>query len=150
MSESKKSFGWFKGIIAAIVGAVISFLATIGVIGKSDADIAKEKMNSWLDKSEVVYVQVTSVQDTIAEVKVLINDKKYLEAMAKLETIAGAAKETITTVNDLRQEIKEAVAAVKEKADEIKENVQSKVDEVKDAVQDVKDAAKTEEAPKAE
>lgn len=140
-NENKgKWFGWIKNIIAAVVGAVISCLATLGIIGPSDADIAKEKMNSWLDKSEVVYVQVTTVQETLAEVKALLADKKYLEALAKLETITDNAKETIAAVKELKEEIQEAIKAVKEHADEIKDNVQDKVDEIKDAVQDVKDA----------
>lgn len=143
--KEKKSFDWFKNIISAIVGALISFLATFGLIGKSDADLAKEKMNSWLNKSKVVYEQVASVQATIAEVKQLLADKKYLEALSKLDGITDNAKETIATVKELKAEIEAAVKAVKEQAETIKENAKDKIDEVKETVQDVKDAVKPED-----
>ncbi len=146
MSEEKekKSFGWFKNIIAAVVGAILSFLATFGIIGKTDADLAKEKMDSWLGKSETVYTQVVETQKVIAEVKQLLADKKYLEAIAKLETITDNAKETVAAIKEMKDEIQEAIKAIKEKAESVKEGAKDKVEEVKGAVNDVKEAAKAE------
>lgn len=139
-SKSAQWFGWVKNLIAAVVGAIISCAATIGIIGKSDADLAKEKMDSWLDKSETVYVQVVNVTDAVSEVKQLISDKKYLEALAKLEVIGTSTKESISAIKDLKEEIQEAIKTVKEQSGAIKENVQGKVDEIKEAVQGIKDA----------
>lgn len=138
--KTKKTFGWIKNVISAIAGAVISFAVTIGVVSTSDADIAKQKVEGWLNKTETVYVQVDTVNKTIAEVKQLIKDKKYLEALAKLDTIKDCAGTTITTVKELKEEIAEAVKAIaeeaKEKGEEIKENVQEGVESVKDAIND--------------
>ena len=146
MSEEKekKSFGWFKNIIAAVVGAILSFLATFGIIGKTDADLAKEKMDSWMGKSETVYTQVVETQKVITEVKQLLADKKYLEAIAKLDTITDNAKETVAAIKEMKDEIQEAIKAIKEKAESVKEGAKDKVEEVKGAVNDVKEAAKAE------
>ena len=136
MSEEKKTkwFSWAKNLVSAIVGAVISCAATIGVIGKSDADNAKQKVDAWLQKSETAYTQVVTVGETISEVKKLIEEKKYLEALGKLDTIKDNAVSTIATIKELKEEISEAVKAAKEKADEVKETVQSAAADVKEAV----------------
>lgn len=143
MSEeksAKKWYGWVKNIISAIVGAAISCAATLGFIGTDEADIAKQKVDGWMQKTDVVYVQVENVSNTIAEVKQLIADKKYLEALGKLDAIKDSASTTITAVKELREEIaaaaKEVAKDVKEKGDEIKETVKEAVDNVKEAVND--------------
>ena len=138
--KQKKTFGWIKNIISAVAGAVVAFAATIGIIGKSDAEIAKEKIDGWLNKTEVVYVQVESVGKTIAEVKALIADKKWTEALAKLDTIKTNATTTIETIKELREEITEAAKAlgeeIKEKGEEIKDVVEEGKEQIKDAVED--------------
>ena len=143
MSEEKKAkkwYGWAKNLISAIAGAVISCAATFGIIGTDDADVAKQKIDGWMEKTDVVYVQVETVSNTIAEIKQLIADKKYHEALDKLDTIKDSAATTITTVNELREEIaavaKEVGKEVKEKVDEVKETVKEAVDSVKDAAND--------------
>ncbi len=148
MSEEKKTnkwFGWAKNIVAAVAGAVISCAATIGIIKGDDADVAKQKIDGWLEKSETAYVQIVSVNDTIAEVKSLIEAKKYIEALGKLEDIKDNAIGTITTIKELKEEIQEALKVVseqaKEKADEVKESIEQGVKDVKEAI----DAKPTEE-----
>ena len=150
MSEEKKAkkwYGWAKNLISAIAGAVISCAATLGIIGTNDADVAKQKIDGWMEKTDVVYVQVETVSNTIAEVKQLIADKKYLEALGKLDTIKDSAATTITTVKELREEIasaaKEVGKEVKEKVDEVKETVKEAVDNVKDAAKDKPTAEST-------
>ncbi len=150
MSEeksAKKWYGWAKNLISAVVGAVISCAATIGIIGTDDADIAKQKVDGWMQKTDVVYVQVENVSNTIAEVKQLIADKKYLEALGKLDAIKDSAATTITTVKELREEIaaaaKTVAEEVKEKTDEIKETVKEAVDDVKEAAKDKPNAEAT-------
>ena len=142
--KSKKWYGWVKNIISAVAGAVISCAATIGIIGTNDADIAKQKIDGWMQKTDVVYVQVETVSATIAEVRQLIADKKYIEALGKLDDIKDGAMTTIQTVKELREEIAEAAKAVgdeaKEKIDDVKEKVKEVEESVKDGVQDVKDA----------
>jgi len=148
MSEEKKSakkwYGWAKNLISAVAGAVISCAATLGIIGTNDADVAKQKIDGWMQKTDVVYVQVESVSATIAEVKQLIADKKYIEALGKLDDIKDGAMTTIQTVKELRDEIAEAAKTVanevKEKTDEIKDKVDDVKDTIKDAVDGVKDA----------
>ena len=146
MSEEKKAkkwYGWAKNIISAIAGAVISCAATFGIIGTDDAEVAKQKIDSWMQKTDVVYAQVETVSNTIAEVKQLIADKKYLEALGKLDTIKDSAMTTVTTVKELRDEISEAAKAVadeaKEKVDEVKGKVDEVKDTIKDAINDVKE-----------
>lgn len=143
MSEEKKAkkwYGWAKNLISAIAGAVISCAATFGIIGTDDADVAKQKIDGWMEKTDVVYVQVETVNNTIAEIKQLIADKKYLEALDKLDTIKDSAATTVTTVKELREEIaavaKEVGKEIKEKVDEVKETVKEAVDSVKDATKD--------------
>ena len=143
MSEEKKArkwYGWAKNLISAIAGAVISCAATFGIIGTDDADVAKQKIDSWMEKTDVVYVQVETVGNTIAEIKQLIADKKYHEALDKLDTIKDSAATTVTTVKELREEIaavaKEVGNEVKEKVDEVKETVKEAVDSVKEAAKD--------------
>lgn len=146
MSEEKeekktnKWFGWAKNIVAAVAGAVISCAATIGIIKGDDADVAKQKINGWLEKSETAHVQIVSVNDTIAEVKSLIVEKKYIEALGKLEDIKDSAIGTVTTIKELKEEIQEALKVVseqaKEKVDEVKETVNTGVEEIKDAIKD--------------
>ena len=143
MSEEKKTkkwYGWAKNLISAIAGAVISCAATFGIIGTDDADVAKQKIDGWMEKTDVVYAQVETVGNTIAEIKQLIADKKYHEALDKLDTIKDSAATTVTTVNELREEIaavaKEVGKEVKEKVDEVKETVKDAVDSVKDAAKD--------------
>lgn len=148
MSEEKKSkkwYGWAKNLISAVAGAIISCAATLGIIGSDDADVAKQKIDGWMQKTDVVYVQVENVSATIAEVKQLIADKKYIEALGKLDDIRDGATTTIQTVKELRDEIAEAAKTVAEgikgKTDEIKDKVDDVKDTIKDAVDDVKDAA---------
>lgn len=143
MSEAKKAkkwYGWAKNLISAIAGAVISCAATFGIIGTDDADVAKQKIDGWMEKTDVVYVQVETVSNTIAEIKRLIADKKYHEALDKLDTIKDSAATTVTTVKELREEIaavaKEVGKEVKEKVDEVKKTVKEAVDSVKDAAKD--------------
>ena len=143
MSEEKKEkkwYGWAKNLISAIAGAVISCAATFGIIGTDDAEVAKQKIDGWMQKTDVVYVQVETVGNTIAEVKQLIADKKYSEALDKLDTIKDSAMTTVITVKELREEIaavaKEVGNEVKEKVDEVKETVKDAVDSVKDAAKD--------------
>ena len=147
MSEEKKArkwYGWAKNLISAIAGAVISCAATFGIIGTDDAEVAKQKIDSWMQKTDVVYVQVETVGNTIAEVKQLIADKKYSEALGKLDTIKDSAMTTVTTVKELRDEISEAAKAVadeaKEKVDEVKGKVDEVKDTIKDAINDVKES----------
>ena len=143
MSEeksAKKWYGWVKNVISAVIGAVLSCAATLGFIGSDDADIAKQKIDGWWQKADVVYVQVETVNTTIAEVKQLIADKKYIEALGKLDDIKDGAMTTIQTVKELREEIaeaaKEAGKEIKEKVDEVKDTVKDAADDVKDAVND--------------
>ena len=150
MSEEKKTktwYGWAKNIISAIAGAVISCAATLGIIGADDADIAKQKIDGWMEKTDVVYAQVETVGNTIAEIKQLIIDKKYLEALGKLDTIRDSAATTVTTVKELREEIAEVAKKVgnevKEKVDEVKDTVKDAVDSVKDAANDKPNAEST-------
>lgn len=150
MSEEKKAkkwYGWVKNLISAIAGAVISCAATFGIIGTDDAEVAKQKIDGWMEKTDVVYAQVETVGNTIAEVKQLIADKKYSEALDKLDTIKDSAMTTVTTVKELREEIaavaKEVGNEVKEKVDEVKETVKDAVDSVKDAVNDKPTAEST-------
>lgn len=147
MSEEKKAkkwYGWAKNLISAIAGAVISCAATFGIIGTDDAEVAKQKIDSWMQKTDVVYAQVETVGNTIAEVKQLIADKKYLEALGKLDTIKDSAMTTVTTVKELRDEISEAAKAVaneaKGKVDEVKGKVDEVKDTIKDAINDVKES----------
>ena len=147
MSEEKKAkkwYGWAKNIISAIAGAVISCAATFGIIGTDDAEVAKQKIDSWMQKTDVVYAQVETVGNTIAEVKQLIADKKYIEALGKLDTIKDSAMTTVTTVKELRDEISEAAKAVadeaKEKVDEVKGKVDEVKDTIKDAINDIKES----------
>ena len=147
MSEEKKAkkwYGWVKNLISAIAGAVISCAATFGIIGTDDAEVAKQKIDGWMEKTDVVYVQVETVGNTIAEVKQLIADKKYLEALGKLDTIKDSAMTTVTTVKELRDEISEAAKAVadeaKEKVDEVKGKVDEVKDTIKDAINDIKES----------
>ena len=147
MSEEKKArkwYGWAKNLISAIAGAVISCAATFGIIGTDDAEVAKQKIDSWMQKTDVVYVQVETVGNTIAEVKQLIADKKYIEALGKLDTIKDSAMTTVITVKELRDEISEAAKAVadeaKEKVDEVKGKVDEVKDTIKDAINDVKES----------
>ena len=138
--KGRKWFGWVKNLISAVVGLVIGIGSTVGIIGKSDAEIAKQKIDEWLNKTEVVYVEVENVSSTIAEVKALIADKKWTEALAKLDTIKTSATTTIQTIKELREEIKEAAQAVgeeiKEKVDEVKETVETGKEEIKDVIED--------------
>ena len=138
--KSRKWFGWVKNLISAVVGLVIGIGSTVGIIGKSDAEIAKQKIDEWLNKTEVVYVEVENVSSTIAEVKALIADKKWTEALAKLDTIKTSAATTIQTIKELREEIKEAAQAVgeeiKDKVDEVKETVEEGKEEIKDVIDD--------------
>ena len=143
MSEEKKAkkwYGWVKNLISAIAGAVISCAATFGIIGTDDAEVAKQKIDGWMQKTDVVYAQVETVGNTIAEVKQLIAEKKYSEALDKLDTIKDSAMTTVITVKELREEIaavaKEVGNEVKEKVDEVKETVKDAVDSVKDAAKD--------------
>ena len=143
MSEektAKKWYGWVKNLISAIAGAVISCAATFGIIGTDDAEVAKQKIDGWMQKTDVVYAQVETVGNTIAEVKQLIAEKKYSEALDKLDTIKDSAMTTVITVKELREEIaavaKEVGNEVKEKVDEVKETVKDAVDSVKDAAKD--------------
>ena len=142
--KSKKWYGWVKNVISAVAGAVISCAATIGIIGTNDADIAKQRIDSWMQKADVVYVQIETVTDTIAEVKVLIEQKEWVKALAKLDTIKDSALTTINAIKELREEIAEAAKAVgdeaKETIDGVKEKVKEVEDSVKDGVQDIKDA----------
>lgn len=120
--EGKKDWiAWVKHLVAAVVGAIVTLLATIGVIGKDDAAIAKDKADAVLDKSEQAYVQVTEVSTAVAEVKQLLDDKKYVEAIKALDAIGKSAKDTVTTVVELKDEISGIVKNVKEKIQEAKE-----------------------------
>lgn len=144
MSEEKKSakkwYGWVKNLISAIVGAIISCAATLGIIGKNDAEIAKQTIDGWMNKTDVVYEQVENVTATIAEVKALIAEKKYFEALSKLDEIKDGAVATVQTVKELRDEIAEAAKTVagevKDKVDEVTDTVKDAVDEVKEVVDD--------------
>ena len=153
-TKSKKWYGWVKNVISAVAGAVISCAATIGIINTNEADVAKQTIDGWMQKTDVVYVQVENVSTTIAEVKALIKDGKYLEALGKLDSIKDSAMTTVATVKELHDEIadaakavkdeaKEKVDAVKEKVDEVKETVKEEAEKVKEAI----DAKPTDEKP---
>lgn len=136
--KGKKLFGWVKSLIKAVAVCVVSVCATIGIMGKSDAEIAKQKIDEWLNKTEVVYTEAETVSNTIAEVKALIAEKKWTEALAKLDTIKTSAVTAIETIKELREEIKEAAQAVgeeiKEKVDEVKDTVEEGKEEIKDVI----------------
>lgn len=137
MSEEKpkkKWYGWVKNIISAVAGAVISCAATIGIIGKDDATMAKEKIDGWMQKTDTVYVQVENVTSVLSEVKALIEEKKWSEAIAKLDSIKESAGAAIASIKELKDDISEAAKAVGEEAKEKAEKVKEKVDEVKETV----------------
>ena len=122
MSESKIEnagkkvinwIGWVKNAVSAVAGAVISCAATIGVIGKSDADAAKARIESALAKTEIVQEKFNAVTEAVAKVKALLGEKKYDEAVQAISEVKEAADEGVAAVNDLKEGI-ESEEAVKE------------------------------------
>ena len=138
MSEAKEKKNWYEWIkraISAVVGAVITFAVTIGLVGGGEAEVAKETVDGLLDKSDQAYVQIEQVSKTVAEVKKMLDDKQYIEAIKKLDDIGKEAKETITTVLEIKSQVKTIVDSLKQK-----------IEEAKEAKEAAKEAAK-EEAP---
>ena len=124
MSEAKEKKNWYEWIkraISAVVGAVITFAVTIGLVGGGEAEVAKETVDGLLDKSDQAYVQIEQVSKTVAEVKKMLDDKQYLEAVKKLDDIGKEAKETITTVLEIKSQVKTIVDSLKQKIEEAKE-----------------------------
>lgn len=124
MSEAKEKKNWYEWIkraISAVVGAVITFAVTIGLVGGGEAEVAKESVDGLLDKSDQAYVQIEQVSKTVAEVKQMLDDKQYLEAVKKLDDIGKEAKETITTVLEIKSQVKTIVDSLKQKIEEAKE-----------------------------
>ena len=124
MSEAKEKKNWYEWIkraISAVVGAVITFAVTIGLVGGGEAEVAKDTVDGLLDKSDQAYVQIEQVSATVAEVKQMLDDKQYLEAVKKLDDIGKEAKETITTVLEIKSQVKTIVDSLKQKIEEAKE-----------------------------
>ena len=124
MSEAKEKKNWYEWIkraISAVVGAIITFAVTIGLIGGGEAEVAKDTVDGLLDKSDQAYVQIEQVSKTVAEVKKMLDDKQYLEAVKKLDDIGKEAKETITTVLEIKSQVKTIVDSLKQKIEEAKE-----------------------------
>lgn len=124
MSEAKEKKNWYEWIkraISAVVGAVVTFAVTIGLIGGGEAEVAKDTVDGLLDKSDQAYVQIEQVSKTVAEVKKMLDDKQYLEAVKKLDDIGKEAKETITTVLEIKSQVKTIVDSLKQKIEEAKE-----------------------------
>lgn len=136
-TEIKKSwFGWAKNVISAIAGAVISCAATIGIIGTNDVDIAKSKIDGWVNKADSAYVQVVEAQQTVKDAIQLVKDGKYVDAITALSTIDENAVATVTTIQELKAEIAEAAKYVAEEAAAKKEELKDKHDEVVDKVKE--------------
>lgn len=144
-TETKKSwFGWVKNVISAVAGAVISCAATIGIIGTNDADIAKNKIDGWMNKADTAYIQVVEAQQTVEGVIQLVKDGKYLDAISTLSTVQDNAVTTVTTIKELKDEIAEAAKFVADEVDAKKDELKDKHDEVIDTVKEeignIKDA----------
>ena len=119
--EKKNWYEWIKRAISAVVGAVITFAVTIGLVGGGEAEVAKETVDGLLDKSDQAYVQIEQVSATVAEVKKMLDDKQYIEALKKLDDIGKEAKETVTTVLEIKTQVKSIVDSLKQKIEEAKE-----------------------------
>lgn len=144
-TETKKSwFGWVKNVISAVAGAVISCAATIGIIGTNDADIAKSKIDGWVNKADTAYVQVVEAQQTVEGAIQLVKDGKYVDAINSLSTVQDNAITAVTTIQELKEEIAEAAKfvadEVAEKKDELKDKHDEVVDTVKEEIGNIKDA----------
>lgn len=112
-TSSKNIVVWAKHIAAAIIGAIISFATAFGLLSKPEGEIAKEATDAAIEKSEQAYVQVTSVSNSIVEIKKLIDDKKYVEAISKLDDIGKNTKGAIESVSELKQQLGTIVKLVK-------------------------------------
>ncbi len=119
--EKKNWYEWIKRAISAVVGAVVTFAVTIGLIGGGEAEVAKETVDGLLDKSDQAYVQIEQVSKTVAEVKKMLDDKQYIEAVKKLDDIGKEAKETVTTVLEIKSQVKSIVDSLKQRIKEAKE-----------------------------
>ena len=127
--EKKNWYEWIKRAISAVVGAVITFAVTIGLVGGGEAEVAKDTVDGLLDKSDQAYVQIEQVSATVAEVKQMLDDKQYIEAIKKLDDIGKEAKETITTVLEIKSQVKSIVDSLKQKIEEAKEAKQEAKEE---------------------
>ena len=157
MSESKIEnagkkvinwIGWVKNAVSALAGAVISCAATIGVIGKGDADSAKARIESALAKTEIVQEKFNAVADAVAKVKALLGEKKYDEAVQAISEVKEAADEGVAAVNDLKEGIESEEAVKEEPAAE--EPAEGQTDETvpeAPALDEVPEAPALEDAP---
>lgn len=131
--EKKNWYEWIKRAISAVVGAVVTFAVTIGLIGGGEAEVAKETVDGLLDKSDQAYVQIEQVSKTVAEVKKMLDDKQYIEAVKKLDDIGKEAKETVTTVLEIKSQVKSIVDSLKQRIKEAKEAKEAAKEEASDA-----------------
>ena len=131
--EKKNWYEWIKRAISAVVGAVVTFAVTIGLIGGGEAEVAKETVDGLLDKSDQAYVQIEQVSKTVAEVKKMLDDKQYIEAVKKLDDIGKEAKETVTTVLEIKSQVKSIVDSLKQRIKEAKEAKEAAKEEADDA-----------------
>ena len=131
--EKKNWYEWIKRAISAVVGAVVTFAVTIGLIGGGEAEVAKETVDGLLDKSDQAYVQIEQVSKTVAEVKKMLDDKQYIEAVKKLDDIGKEAKETVTTVLEIKSQVKSIVDSLKQRIKEAKEAKAAAKEEAADA-----------------
>ena len=131
--EKKNWYEWIKRAISAVVGAVVTFAVTIGLIGGGEAEVAKETVDGLLDKSDQAYVQIEQVSKTVAEVKKMLDDKQYIEAVKKLDDIGKEAKETVTTVLEIKSQVKSIVDSLKQRIKEAKEAKEAAKEEAADA-----------------
>lgn len=131
--EKKNWYEWIKRAISAVVGAVVTFAVTIGLIGGGEAEVAKETVDGLLDKSDQAYVQIEEVSKTVAEVKKMLDDKQYIEAIKKLDDIGKEAKETVTTVLEIKSQVKSIVDSLKQRIKEAKEAKEAAKEEASDA-----------------
>ena len=131
--EKKNWYEWIKRAISAVVGAVVTFAVTIGLIGGGEAEVAKETVDGLLDKSDQAYVQIEQVSKTVAEVKKMLDDKQYIEAVKKLDDIGKEAKETVTTVLEIKSQVKPIVDSLKQRIKEAKEAKEAAKEEAADA-----------------
>lgn len=122
-NEQSGRVTWIKHIAAAIIGAVISFATAFGLLSKPEGEVAKDAANAAIEKSEQTYVQVTAVSQSIAEIKQLIDEKKYVEAITKLDDIGQEAKGAIQSVTELKDQLGTIITLVKEKTKKGEEDV---------------------------
>jgi len=117
ITKAKGIATWIKNVIAAIVGAAISFGVTFGVISAEQQKSLNERMGNINTKAEevVASLQKGDVNAAIATAK-------------EIATITKAAAETVKeAVKDTKEKVEGKAAEVKQVAKDAKEAVATAV-----------------------